>query len=51
MYFAEVVVAHVLLEKVVALDVSHFERSRLNFVAEKNTNPKSMGTTDNATIG
>ena len=52
--FEEVVVAHVLSVKSVALDVSHFERSPLNAVATLNTDPKSMGTSgqrDNSTIG
>ena len=50
-YFEEVVVANVLYLKSVALDVSHFERSPLKPPALENTDPRSMGTTDNATIG
>ena len=50
-YFEEVVVANVLRPMVVTLDVIHFERSPLNTSAEENTNPRSMGTTDNPTIG
>ena len=50
-YFEEVVVANVLWEKEVALDVSHFERSPLNTLVYSNTDPSSMGTPDNATIG
>ena len=50
MYFEEVVVANVLPFMVVTLDVTHVERSPLNAVAEENTDPRSMGTTDNSTI-
>ena len=44
-YFEEVVVANVLELMLVALDVSHFERSLLNAKALLNTDPRSMGTT------
>ena len=50
-YFEEVVVANVLAAMVVTWDVTHVERSPLNAVAEENTDPRSMGTTDNSTIG
>ena len=43
--FEEVVVAHVLSDKSVALETSHFERSPLNASATINTEPSSMGTT------
>ena len=49
--FEEVVVANVLYFMVVTLDVTHFERSPLNAQAPPNTDPRSMGTTDNSTIG
>ena len=50
-YFEEVVVvAHVLYSMVVALDVSHFERSPLKAPALRNTDPRSMDTTDKTTI-
>ena len=51
MYFEEVVVANVLNSMEVASDVSHFERSALNEPALLNTDPRSMATTDNSTIG
>ena len=50
-YFEEVVVANVLSTMFSTLDVTHFERSPLNSVAPLNTDPRSMGTTDNSTIG
>ena len=50
-YFEEVVVANVLHFMLVASDVSHFERSPLNALALANTDPRSMGATDNSTIG
>ena len=50
-YFEEGVVANVLWTMVVTLDVTHVERSPLNAVAVRNTDSRSMGTTDNSTIG
>ena len=50
-YFEKVVVANVLCIMLVTLDVTHVERSPLNTVAPENTDPRSMGTTDNSTIG
>ena len=50
-YFEEVVVANVLYPIFFTLDVTHVERSPLNTVAPENTDPRSMGTTDNSTIG
>ena len=43
-YFEEVVVANVLCFMFSTLDVTHVERSSLNDVAWKNTDPRSMGT-------
>ena len=51
MYFKEVVVANVLASMVITSDVSHFERSPLDARATVNTVPRSIGTTDDSTIG
>ena len=50
-YFEEVVVANVLRYMFSTLDVTHVETSPLKAVALENTDPRSMHTTDNSTIG
>jgi len=40
-----VVVANVLYSMVVTLDVTHVERSALNTLVSRNTDPRSMDTT------